>query len=208
MKKSWFMKLKRQMASVLLLLMSVYCGISGGYIWSKAVVAQVMLRQAWQETSATQKVRPWPWADTYPVARLLVPQRDVDLVVLAGTTGRSLAFGPGHRADSALPGEAGQSVIAAHRDTHFSFLQHLEIAEEVLVESAERELLHYRVEALEIVDRDDLAALSQWGQFAQESLTLVTCYPFDAPIQGAPQRYLVHLTRSEQVDMPLDRKNL
>ena len=208
MKKSWLMQLKRQMASVLLLLVAVYCGISGGYIWSKAVVAQVMLRKAWQETSATQKVRPWPWADTYPVARLLVPQRDVDLVVLAGTTGRSLAFGPGHRVDSALPGEVGQSVIAAHRDTHFSFLQHLEIAEEVLVESAGRELLHYQVEALEIVDQDDLEALSNWGNFVEESLTLVTCYPFDAPIQGAPQRYLVHLTRSEQLGSPLRRKNL
>ncbi len=41
-------------------------------------------------------VKPWPWADTHPVARLIAPAQDADVLVLAGASGRTLAFGPGH----------------------------------------------------------------------------------------------------------------
>ena len=46
-------------------------------------------------------------------ARLRAPVHDVDLIVLAGGSGRTLAFAPGHLGASALPGVAGNSVIAA-----------------------------------------------------------------------------------------------
>src|SRR5258708_803210 len=67
------------------------------YIHAKALVAQALLHRAWLITQASGvPAKPWPWADTATVARLFAPAQDVDLLVLAGATGRTLAFGPGH----------------------------------------------------------------------------------------------------------------
>ena len=82
------------------------------YIHAKAMLAQALLHRAWIATQATGvPAKPWPWADTTPVARLIAPEHDVDLLVLAGATGRTLAFGPGHHDGSALPGEPGNAVV-------------------------------------------------------------------------------------------------
>ncbi|UCE88716.1 MAG: class GN sortase, partial [Pseudomonadota bacterium] len=60
----------------------------GAWIYAKAVLAQHLLHSAWQHTlaqravSSQPRILPWPWADTWPVARLQVPRLDVDLVVL------------------------------------------------------------------------------------------------------------------------------
>ena len=65
-----------------------------GYIAAKAELAQYLMQRSWQQTLAgARAVKPWPWADTWPVARLTAA--DVDLFVLAGADGRALAFGPG-----------------------------------------------------------------------------------------------------------------
>ena len=76
----------------------------GAYIVAKAHVAQWLLHAAWDESRATGiAVKPWPWADTHPVARLMAPTQDSDVLVLAGASGRTLAFGPGHLDGSAMP---------------------------------------------------------------------------------------------------------
>ena len=45
-----------------------------------------------------------------------------------------MAFGPGHLSASSLPGQPGNSVIAGHRDTHFNFLQYVEVGESLVIE--------------------------------------------------------------------------
>ena len=78
----------------------------GAYIPAKAWLAQELMQRAWLRVSAgADRAAPWPWADTWPVARLSAKSHDVDLIVLAGGSGRTLAFGPGHLGASALPGE-------------------------------------------------------------------------------------------------------
>ena len=94
------------------------------YIHAKAWLAQILLEQAWNKIQQGEtQVKPWPWADTWPVARLQVPSLNIDLFILAGDSARNLAFGPGHNFASAQPGEVGNSIISAHRDTHFSFFK-------------------------------------------------------------------------------------
>ena len=96
----------------------------GAYIPAKAWLAQELMQRAWDRASAgEERVAPWPWADTWPVARLTAEARGVDLIVLAGGSGRTLAFGPGHLSASAMPGDIGNAVIGGHRDTHFQFLR-------------------------------------------------------------------------------------
>ena len=49
---------------------------------AKAARVQVLLEDAWERTRKGEaKVRPWPWADTWPVARLRVPRLDVSVIV-------------------------------------------------------------------------------------------------------------------------------
>ncbi len=163
----------------------------GAYIPAKAWVAQELMLRAWSRAADGQvDPAPWPWADTWPVARMLAKGGDIDLIILAGGSGRTLAFGPGHLSASSLPGQRGNSVIAGHRDTHFSFLQDMAIGESVLVETSDGRSHKYMVVDLDVVD-------SRRGSIVLDTdesvLSLVTCYPFDAIEPGGPMRYVVTL---------------
>ena len=69
----------------------------GAYIHAKALLAQVLLQRAFDETIATgHPTKPWSWADTWPVARIEVKRIGASAIVLAGSSGQALAFGPGH----------------------------------------------------------------------------------------------------------------
>ena len=91
----------------------------GAYIHAKALVAQVLLERAFDKTLATGPTKPWSWADTWPVARIEVKRLDASAIVLAGSSGQALAFGPGHVEHTPEAGERGIAVYSAHRDTHF-----------------------------------------------------------------------------------------
>ena len=93
-------------------------------IHAKALLAQVLLERAFAQSLASgEPVKPWSWADSWPIARLEMPRLEASAIVLNGASGEALAFGPAHLDGTPLPGEAGASVIAAHRDTHFRFLR-------------------------------------------------------------------------------------
>ncbi len=161
----------------------------GTRIYLKAMLAQVLLQKAWSQTlSGATKVKPWPWAEMYPVARLQVPAYDEDIIVLAGTTGKSLAFGPGHVLSSASPGTDDNTAIAAHRDTHFSFLEHLTLGEVVFLETPDGVRHRYQVSQVDIVHQNKTAVMEKNGV---KQVTLITCYPFHAITPGGPLRYVV-----------------
>ena len=161
---------------------------SGAYVYAKAQLAQLLVHNAWQSIQSGEVgVKPWSWADTYPVSRLIAPQHNVDLYVLAGSSGRTLAFGPGHMSNTPLPGEPGNSVIGGHRDTHFAFLKDLKIGDTLIVETPSGQQLHYQVKAQSVTDHRDTSVL----QKQHNGLTLITCYPFDALTAGGPLRYVV-----------------
>jgi sortase A len=162
---------------------------SGAYLYGKAHVGQWLLRRAWAQTQTTGKLaRPWPWADTQPIARLMAPRQRVDLLVLAGASGRTLAWGPGHLDGSADVGLPGNAVLSAHRDTHFRFLARVAIGDRLLVERADGHETAYRIRDIAIVDA---RALAMPHDTERPTLTLVTCYPFDALVPGGPLRYVV-----------------
>lgn len=179
--------LRRGLCAALLLL-GLVSFVQGTWIFSKALVAQLLLRHAWAAARAGDtRARPWPWADTWPVARLRSPAHGVDLVVLEGASGSSLAFGPGHVQGTPLPGTAGNVALAGHRDTHFRFLRELRPGEALWLELPSGAVKRYTVQDSSVVDEHDTALLGGPGQW----LTLVTCYPFDAPAPGGPLRYVV-----------------
>jgi sortase A len=160
-----------------------------GWIHAKARLAQYLMQAAWERSlKGEREPKPWPWADTWPVARLVAPRQGVEVFVLAGATGRTLAFGPGHLFGTAAPGAPGNSVISAHRDTHFAFLRHLAPGDELLVETADGLRRRYVVSDAEVVDRRDLRATAPEPT---PRLTLITCWPFEAVSPRGPLRYVV-----------------
>lgn len=161
----------------------------GAYIPAKALLAQELMHRAWQKARQGEgEVPPWPWADTWPVARLSAKSGNVELIILAGGSGRTLAFAPGHLGVSALPGEKGNSIIAGHRDTHFQFLQYMTVGESLMIETVAGDYHLYRVTDIDVVD-------SRRGSIVIDTdtptLSLVTCYPFGARRAGGPWRYVV-----------------
>ena len=171
--------------------------LQGSYIHAKAWLAQYLLEQSWKHIQqGEQQSRPWPWADTWPVSRLIVPRLNIDQIILAGDDGRSLAFGPGHRLSSVMPGNPGHSMISAHRDTHFEFLRDIQKGDQIIIETANQSQHTYIVENLVIL-KTDKAFFPDAENTAY--LHLVTCYPFDSIETGNPERYVVSAIKTNSI---------
>jgi sortase A len=121
------------------------------------------------------------------VARLTIPRLNAALYIVEGTDDRDLKRGPGHLTGSVFPGDAGNCVIAGHRDTHFSVLKNIQDGDEVVLERGGH-TFHYRVDGMQIVTPDNTESLQPTKDAV---LTLITCYPFHY-VGAAPKRFIVH----------------
>jgi sortase A len=133
-------------------------------------------------------VKPWAWADTWPVARISVPRLGRSAIVLAGASGQALAFGPGHLERTPDAGEEGTAIYSAHRDTHFAFLADVAIGDEIRVTRRDGREFRFRVTGTSVV-RFDASGLDPSAEGRR--LALVTCWPLDGKFFG-PLRYVVH----------------
>jgi len=190
------------MSSIVIILLAI-AGIlligRGGYIYAKAELAQYLIHTSWKQSLISHKeIKPWPWADTWPVARMIAPKYKVDLVVLSGDSGRTLAFGPGHRFGTTAPGDNGNSIVSAHRDTHFKFLQYLNIGDELVVQNQHAQIQYFQVVDTKVVDADKVSIPVDYNE---PVLTLVTCYPFSKKSPGGSLRYLVTLVEIKDKDL-------
>jgi sortase A len=159
------------------------------YIHAKALLAQILLERAFAQTLATgSDVKPWSWADTWPVARVSVPRLKASAIVLAGASGQALAFGPGQVERTPQAGEPGTAIYSAHRDTHFAFLGDVVIGDEIRVVRRDGREVRFRVTATSIV-RFDASGIDPAADGRR--LALVTCWPLSAAFSG-PLRYVVH----------------
>jgi sortase A len=169
----------------------IVAGISflcaGFWIPAKAILAQHLLQSAWQQSLTTGNiVKPWPWADTWPVGRLANDRLGVDLIVLEGESGEVLAFGPGHLRASSAPGEGGHCMLAGHRDTSFAFLKDLRAGDILLLEGKSGKE-RFLVRTAEVVRVEDLYLDGE----VEGYLTLITCFPFKAVTPNPPDRFIV-----------------
>ena len=120
------------------------------------------------------------------LTRLYIPSIKLDAVVVEGTTRRALLMGPGHLKQTPEPGENGNSVISAHRDTFFRHIYELHKGDVITVQREGKEY-HYMVVGKKIVDPEDMSVIRST---ADPELTLITCYP-TYYIGPAPQRLVV-----------------
>jgi sortase A len=159
------------------------------YIHAKAALARVLLERAFAaEITSGAVVKPWSWADTWPVARIEVPRLAARAIVLAGGNGQALAFGPGHVERTPDAGEPGTAVYAAHRDTHFAFLGQIAAGDEIVVTRRDGVTSRFRVTHTAVV-RWDASGIDPAAP--GRHLALATCWPLDSALPG-PLRYVVH----------------
>jgi sortase A len=181
-------------AAIFFLLGLVLLG-QGAWIHAKALLAQILLERAFAATLASgYDVKPWPWADTWPVARIEVPRLHRGEIVLAGSSGQALAFGPGHIERTPAAGEPGTAVYSAHRDTHFAFLADVRIGDEIRVTRRDATMLRFRVTRTSVV-RWDASGIDPDAHGRR--LVLSTCWPLDARFSG-PLRYLVQAELADE----------
>ena len=172
-----------------------YCGFALTDAWLFQRRAARDLDRLMRERRAASQVAPQPVSVTSPkaapvagslIGRIEIPRLFLSVVVVEGVDKTSLRRAVGHIPGTALPGEAGNVGLAAHRDTFFRPLKDLKIEDEIQL-STLKGLFRYQVVRLTIVDPDDVAMLAPSGE---NMLTLVTCYPFYF-VGPAPQRWIV-----------------
>lgn len=180
--------LLRQRLSAILMLIGVgVLGYVGSEYWAMYHEQRVLQRE-WQEQQKSI-------ASTKPnvrvvqddgLTRVSIPKIDLDVIVVEGTNHRALRVGPGHLKSTPAPGEVGNSVISAHRDTFFRHIYELAKGDEIQVRRGGRTYT-FQVIGKKIVEPNDISVLKNT---ADARLTLITCYP-TYYIGPAPQRLIV-----------------
>jgi sortase A len=124
------------------------------------------------------------------LGKIDVERLGVSVVVMEGTTDKTLRRAVGHIAGTALPGGPGNVGIAGHRDTFFRPLRKIQ-PDDIITLTALGGVYRYRVVSTKVVRPDDVGVLNSDGS---EILTLVTCYPFYY-VGSAPERFIVRALR-------------
>jgi sortase A len=188
-------KLLRRHASLLLIVLGTVLLVYVTAEYSQMFWNQRRLEREW---AAQQQLDTAPSQATKPavlkvkedgLTRLTIPKIDFAAVVVEGTGRHELLLGPGHITSTPAPGEAGNSVISAHRDTFFRHIYELNKGDEILVQRNGR-TYRYEVTGKRIVAPTDLSVLKPTHD---SRLTLITCYP-TYYIGPAPERLVVTST--------------
>jgi sortase A len=124
------------------------------------------------------------------IGRIDVSRLGISVMVMEGTTARTLRRAAGHIPGTALPGQPGNVGISAHRDTFFRPLRNVEPNDVITLTTLAGEY-RYHVLSTRIVSPSDVSVLDPGDG---ETLTLVTCYPFYF-VGPAPNRFVVKAER-------------
>jgi len=115
-------------------------------------------------------------ARAWPPTRLLIPDIGLDAVVVQGADPQALRRGPGHYAFSSLPGEAGNCVIAGHRNvfgSYFLRLDELQPGSRIVLQTP-RATFNYHVIGMAMVQDNNTSIFAPMTPGVPQ-VTLVTC---------------------------------
>ena len=170
-----------------------YCG----FVWGRAQYDQTQANWALDHVLPGDPgtAAPKGAAEGSLVGRIDIPRLDMSAIVFEGTSDGTLSRGVGHLRGSAAPGQLGNLVLAAHRDTFFSGLGDIRQGDRISVKAPDGSY-QYSVDSTAIVEPTQIEVIKPTDD---ATLTLVTCYPFDY-IGSAPERFIVraHFTKSVQ----------
>ena len=109
--------------------------------------------------------------------RMIIPAITVDAPVVQGVGWEQLKKGIGQVPGTALPGQVGNSVYAAHNDVYgeiFRYLDQLKPGDEVRVYTASQEF-RYILREWKIVEPTEVSVMEPTPT---ATLTLISCYPY------------------------------
>jgi sortase A len=112
------------------------------------------------------------------LTRLTIPDLDVNVVVVEGTTASALRAGAGHYPGTPLPCEIGNVAIAGHRTTYgrpFHSVDVLEVGDEITLETPIGSCTYRVSEKPFAVSPKDISVVGNTPESA--TLTLTTCHP-------------------------------
>jgi sortase A len=141
------------------------------------------------------QVRPERRASLQPASdglmgRIDIARLDVSTIVMEGVDDLILRRAAGHVPGTALPGQARNTGIAAHRDTFFRPLRNIRRSDIIDVTASSGEY-RYRAVSTKVVNPSDVSVLASDGK---EIPTPVTCFRFYF-IGAAPKRFIVRAER-------------
>lgn len=128
-----------------------------------------------------------PKPDPLLLGRLEIPSIQLTVMVREGVDTASLRKAAGHLPSSPLPGELGNVVVLGHRDTFFRPLRRIAQGDGIRVKTRSGSF-QYVVDSIQVVPPEQ--SLDFTEDRSAESMTLITCFPFDY-VGPAPRRFVV-----------------
>lgn len=157
---------------------------------STTTLAPTTLAPTTVETLPTPAAPPAPRADEpyVELGTIEIPKIGVSKTLLEGISLNTLDLGPGHWPGTAMPGHAGNAVIAGHRTSHdkpFRHVDQLVPGDEVIFTTSEGRFV-YQVTGTTIVYPDAMYIIDQTPD---ATATLFACHP----VGSTKQRIVVSL---------------
>lgn len=143
-------------------------------------VAQCQLQKQWAVSEKSvlpdSPTTPSTKKSEWQLTRIVIPDLRIDAVLINGFDEAALRRGPAHDPKSALPGQVGNCVIAAHRNVYGSWFANIDQLQAESLVQLITPTTTYNYHAVSISrisenDRSVLAAPPNNGS----SLTLITC---------------------------------
>lgn len=189
---------RRVMSLALVVVGAVLLGYVGGQYWAM-YRSQKNLEAEWEHQAATVSAPGQPTVQPEQMlTRLLIPKIEMDAIVVEGASRKNLSAGPGHMKLTPEPGENGNAVITAHRDTFFRHIYELNKGDQIQVRRSGRTFT-YEVTGRKIVMPEDVSVIKPT---VDPQLTLITCYP-TYYIGPAPKRLVVFSKLVESDGQPM-----
>lgn len=140
--------------------------------YKQAGLEEQFASEAHRRAYVTRTIRPGE-----ALTRIVIPDLDVNTIVVEGTTLSALEAGAGHYEDTALPCEQGNSAIAGHRTTYgkpFASIDALGAGDRITLVTPVGRCTYRVVGEPWITHPEDFGVLRQGDGSA---LTLTTCHP-------------------------------
>jgi len=120
------------------------------------------------------------------IGEIHIARLGLTAIIVQGDSTDILQRAVGHLSETALPGEWGNVVLAAHRDTFFRPLKGIRIGDTITIGTLAGDFA-YVVVSMAVVSPDAIEVLRPTRA---RTLTLVTCFPFSY-LGPAPNRFIV-----------------
>lgn len=174
-----------RVAHYILLACGVLALVYAGYVITDARAYQAIEQSKFEKT--TKSEARGPIADGGAIGEVEVPRLGLKVIFVQGDSQRILRRAVGHMSETAMPGEKGNVVLTAHRDSFFRPLRNIQSGDTIKIETLDEEF-EYQVVSTEVVSPTDIRVLQP---SSDNTLTLITCFPFYY-VGPAPKRFIVH----------------